>query len=169
MIFTKLINWFNRKKQNTTELQYNPDDVAFPKGFDPQTVDTNQVSEILHPLSEILNPPKPPNTQSLADITFSILDNGNIYINCQWTEDMVAPAYGELLYKINNGDFTGEIIDILVGHLVDAPQDGEIVGEIINCWRMIKDSQKNQPLISPSSVFDTAQQMPMPPDMEEME
>ena len=89
----------------------------------------------------------------MGSITFSILKTGNLHINCEWQEGMIPQAYGELLYQINEGELTNEIVAILMSHVRDSPQDLEIVSEIVEYWRIMKEHMENQPVISPSNVF----------------
>jgi len=102
-----------------------------------------------------------------ASITFSILDDGNVYINCQWdkhdNKDSMAMIYGELLYKINSGDFIEDIINILIQQSEEHEEHTEIIMEILNYWKMIKEHTENQPLIKPSDVF-AQQDMSNSPD-----
>ena len=153
----KLINWLKdwlsnifleRKRPNITILQdESPEQPKQPEN------------------EEDIIPPTP-----LGNITFSILNDGTVYINCHWAHESVAPAYGELMYKINNGNFTEDIIDTLLGRLPQSPQDAPAVREIVDCWKTIKDNEENQPLISPSDVFAIEQpEMQMSPNMEDME
>ena len=160
----KLLDWLKglfTKRPNITIVQESKQEqvpVIFPKEF-------AEASSQIHSEEEDVTLPT-----SLGDITFSILDDGRIHISCHWANKYVAPAYGELMYKLNNGDLTGDIIDTLLGRLPQHPQEATVIQEIIDYWKMIKDNEENQPLISPSSVFAMEQpEMQMPPNMEEME
>jgi hypothetical protein len=100
-----------------------------------------------------------------ASITFSILEDNIVHINCTWADEMIAPAYGEMLYRINSGGFAQEIIEILMEHAQNTPQDVMVVRDIISFWQMLQTNEDNQPLISPSNVFATEQS----PHMHDME
>ena len=94
---------------------------------------------------------------TVANITFSLLDNGALHINCKWMDRCLAKPYGELLYKIHSGNLTTETLSILVEYSRRVPQDTGVVNEIIEQWRTIKDQEENQPLVKPSNVFAMAQ------------
>lgn len=156
----KFIRWPFRKRKK----RYNPN--SNPNINKDINKDINHDIEINLPQNHDDNDPP---EQTMASLTFSILENGNTHIHCQWDDDMIAPTYGELLYRVNNGDFTDEIISILVNYAQDMPQDAPTIEEIIGCWQVIKEGADNIPLINPSNVFAIAEQHQAHQHMSEMD
>jgi hypothetical protein len=96
--------------------------------------------------------PTPPENVG-GSIVFSILTDGNIYVNCQWNKDQSPEEYGELLYKITSGELASEIIKILMNYAKSSPSNASTVNQVLESWQNTKNSSENNPLIKPSDVF----------------
>ena len=138
-ILASILAWFKRPPTKEI-LPLIPLEIPPPVVMPPRPDSQNTIDKI-------------PSDQIMGGITFSILKTGNVHINCEWSAGMIPQAYGELLYQINEGELTNEIVSILMSHVRSDPQDLEIVSEIVEYWRIMKEHMENQPVISPSNVF----------------
>lgn len=89
----------------------------------------------------------------VGNIVFSVLDDGNVHIYCQWNDTQVAEQYGEMLFNINEGNYTSNIIDILSKYANTSPQDIVTINKIMYTWQNLISKTRNMPLIQPNEVF----------------
>lgn len=116
-----------------------------------------------------------PDDTVVANLNFSLLDTGKVHVGCSWMDAELAPAYGELLYRVNNGDFIADIVQVLLNRSNSSMDEAMSieVANIMMSWQSVKEICEDEPLIKPSEVFAPeeesmqnmmpSQQMPMSP------
>ena len=93
----------------------------------------------------------------IGGISFYVTNTGEIEANCSWLDESTSLIYGELLYKINNGDLIGVVVANLMQKANSNPVDAKTVHNILEAWRLVKEHHENQPMIQASDVFAVAE------------
>jgi hypothetical protein len=91
----------------------------------------------------------------VMDITLSVLTTGQIEINFFWIKHSkeMAALTAELLYKLNEGHFWLEFIEILEEYSKKHHEYHHFVSEIKTCLESAIKNTDNQPLISPRKAL----------------
>jgi hypothetical protein len=88
-------------------------------------------------------------------ITFSLLRDGTVFINSDWTEknDNMVDIYAQFLYKLNNGSMEDGILKILIEAGINDVKKQYFITKIINKIEEYKQQSEETPIISPSETF----------------
>lgn len=94
----------------------------------------------------------------LGIIQFGLLNNGDVTVNCNWTEESmpVAKAYGEMLYCIHSGKLVQTIHQVLAEYGSENITSQTFIRELLISWHSRIQATQSQPMISPSNVLKTS-------------
>jgi hypothetical protein len=81
------------------------------------------------------------------------MEDGTVNLMCSWLDDTndTASILGQLLFKINNGDFNEHLIHMLGANCKDGESD-EFMMDVFRHWRSYVEGL-DTPLISPVSAL----------------
>lgn len=94
--------------------------------------------------------------ESMASVEFSIDANNQVNIYCDWISDdpVLAKLLAEMLFKINNGFFSGNILDIFKAEIDSNIDSKTFLTKTILEWKVLDDAHKDlgdKPIVQPSS------------------
>tara|TARA_R110000824_G_scaffold104833_1_gene248526 strand:- start:2547 stop:2969 length:423 start_codon:yes stop_codon:yes gene_type:complete len=100
---------------------------------------------------------------TIATVTFAIMENADINITCNWNEDskeQEGGLYGYLLHQINSGQCSDIILGILKQTVMEKKENEEFVNATFLAWKqlyesepMVKKTTKGESVIHPLKTF----------------
>tara|TARA_B100000945_G_C20301140_1_gene558103 strand:- start:375 stop:797 length:423 start_codon:yes stop_codon:yes gene_type:complete len=103
------------------------------------------------------------NQNTVGTVTFSVMENSDINITCNWGEKCTEEEghlYGYLLHQINSGQCSDIILGILQQTKVDDKENEEFINYTFKTWKQlyetdpaVKKTTKGEPVIHPLRTF----------------
>ncbi len=91
-----------------------------------------------------------------GEITFSITENGGIYIQCQWPHptEQNNEQFGRFLFLLNSGNVTEHIINYLHSSANTNPNASRPIQQIFESWHTSNNLYNQTPIIRPLALFN---------------
>jgi len=99
----------------------------------------------------------PPELTPVANVSFTLLLNGKIHIDCEWilANQDVAKYLGELIYYITNGCLDDGIKNRILSHNSQNILLKSFVQNVLKSWETADKTANTHPVISPLSALTT--------------
>ncbi len=94
----------------------------------------------------------------LGIIQFGLLNNGDVTVNCNWTEESmpIAKAYGEMLYCIHSGKLIQTIHHVLAEYGSENITSQTFIRELLVSWHSRIQAAQSHPRISRANGSTTS-------------
>lgn len=103
------------------------------------------------------NPPKKDIDNTIAEIKFTLDENFNVNFKCVWQNQTIETCgkFSQLLYDINSGVYSDEIIKQLTEKAIKSPESRNFIASVILQLNLLTSSTqtKSQPLVQPLGAF----------------
>lgn len=103
--------------------------------------------------------------ESLASITFSVDDNMEVNVLCEWSEESfdVVDIFAAMLFNIHNGNYASKTAEIFANEIRNNTENKSFLSEVVLKWKELNDNQiqndniiNKQPIVRPTAFNDNA-------------